>query len=78
MHGTEDNVVPYGTDTITLLGINIEVYGSATIHQKLDQYNIVNDFYTFEGAGHTPFVFNEAYMDTTVVFVRDFLYDLVK
>ena len=78
MHGTEDNVVPYGTDTITLLDINLEVDGSATIHQKLDEFNIVNEFYTFEGAGHTPFVRDEAYMDTTIVFVQDFLYDLVK
>lgn len=77
MHGTNDTVVPYGSDTITILDLNLDVDGSASIHHKLDQYGIENDFYTFQGAGHTPFVFDEAYMDTTIWFVRDFLYDLV-
>jgi pimeloyl-ACP methyl ester carboxylesterase len=81
MHGTEDGVVPYGSGTITILDIGLEVDGSAVIHPRLDEYNIINDFYTFRGAGHTPFVLNppneaEVYMDTTISFVRDFLYDL--
>ena len=77
MHGTADKVVPYGSDTITILGVNLEVDGSSSIHHQLDQYDIKNDFYTFQGAGHTPFVLNKAYMDTTIRFVRDFLYELV-
>lgn len=78
MHGTEDNVVPYGTDEVDLLGISLEIDGSSVIHPKLDEYGIVNDFYTYEGAGHTPFVMNEAYMDVTINFVRDFLYEIVQ
>ena len=77
MHGTDDTIVPYGTDTVTLFDIGLVVDGSASIHNKLDQSGIENDFYTFQGAGHTPFVLNQAYMDTTIWFVRDFLYDLV-
>ena len=82
MHGTADNVVPYGSDTIDILNVNLPVDGSSSIHHKLDQYGIENDFYTWPGAGHTPFVLNppaeaELYMDTTIWFVRDFLYDLV-
>jgi para-nitrobenzyl esterase len=84
MHGTNDNVVPYGSDSITILNMNVVVDGSSSIHHKLDQYGIQNDFYTWYGAGHTPFVLppnapneTEAYMDTTIQFVRDFLYDLV-
>lgn len=82
MHGTADNVVPYGSDTLTLLNIAVEVDGSASIHHKLDQHGITNDFYSWQGANHTPFILNpnslaEAYMDTTIWFVRDFLYDLV-
>ena len=77
MHGTDDHVVPYGSDTITILGIDLDVDGSSSIHYKLDQYSIENEFYTFQGADHTPFVRNQAYMDTTIWFVRDFLYDLV-
>ena len=77
MHGTEDNIAPYGSDTITVLDINLEADGSSSIHYKLDQLGTQNDLYTFHGAGHTPFVSDAAYMDTTIQFVRDFLYDLV-
>ncbi len=81
MHGTDDNVVPYGSDTVDILNVDLPLDGSASVHHKLDQYGIQNDFYTWQGAGHTPFVLNppkvaEAYMDTTIWFVRDFLYDL--
>ncbi|MCS4436677.1 alpha/beta hydrolase [Aquiflexum gelatinilyticum] len=78
MHGNEDNVVPYGSGEITILNIGIEVDGSSVIHPKLDEYGITNDFYTFEGAGHTPFVMNEAYMDITINFIRDFLFQIVQ
>ena len=84
MHGTDDNVVPYGSDSITILNFNVAVDGSSSIHHKLDEYGIQNDFYTWYGAGHTPFVLppnapneTEAYMDTTIQFVRDFLFDIV-
>jgi len=82
MHGTADNVVPYGSDTIDILDAKLPVDGSSSIHDKLDQYGIENDFYTWQWAGHTPFVINppaeaELYMDTTIWFVRDFLYDIV-
>ena len=82
MHGTDDNVVPYGSDTVDILNVGFPLDGSASVHHKLDQYGIQNDFYTWQGAGHTPFVLNppaetELYMDTTILFVRDFLYDLV-
>ncbi len=82
MHGTNDSIVPYGSDTLTILNIAVDVDGSASIHSKLDQHGIINDFYTWQGANHTPFILNpapeaEVYMDTTIWFVRDFLYDLV-
>ena len=79
MHGTEDEIVPYGENgQITILGIDLQMDGSAAIHPKLDEYGITNDFYTYEGAGHTPFVMNEAQMDITINFVRDFLYEIVQ
>ena len=82
MHGTADGVVPYGSDTVDILNVDFPLDGSASVHDKLDQYGIQNAFYTWQGAGHTPFVINppaeaELYMDTTIWFVRDFLYDLV-
>ncbi len=82
MHGTADNIVPYGSDTVDILNVDFPLDGSASVHHKLDQYRIQNDFYTWQGAGHTPFILNrpkkaKAYMNTTIWFVRDFLYDLV-
>ncbi len=82
MHGTADSVVPYGADTLSLLKIAVDVDGSSSIHSKLDQHGIINDFYSWHGANHTPFILNRrsnagAYMDTTIWFVRDFLYGLM-
>ena len=77
LHGDEDDVVPHDSQINTLFGINLVTHGTASIHPKLDQIGTENDFYIFHGAGHTPFVSNSAYMDTTIWFVRDFLYDQV-
>ncbi len=77
MHGTQDDIVPFGSEIITLLGVNLPIDGSSSIHAKLDEIGTENAFYTWYGAGHTPFVASPAYMDTTVTFVRDFLYDQV-
>ncbi len=83
VHGTDDGVVPYGTDTLTTLDINMLVDGSASIHERTEELNLTSAFYSFEGAGHTPFILGggsditSAYMDTTFNFVNDFLYDRV-
>jgi len=34
---------------------------------------VENQFYTFPGAPHVPYLSNAAYMDTSIRFVRDFL-----
>jgi para-nitrobenzyl esterase len=75
LHGDEDGVVPYGDETITTLGVNLPFNGSRTVYQRMEELNIDNSFYTFYGAGHTPFVSDSDYMDTTFWLVRDFLYE---
>jgi hypothetical protein len=81
LQGTEDGTVPYGQDTVTLFNLNLEVAGSGAIHGHLDTANLNVDhaLYTWQGAGHTPFVgfsgIVPTFMDTTFRFVRDFLYD---
>ena len=77
VHGDGDAVMPYGSQINTLFGINLMTHGSGSIHPKLDQLGTPNALYTFPGAGHTPFVSSPAYMDTTIGFVRDFLYNVV-
>ncbi len=76
LHGNEDGTVPYGDEMITTLGVNLPFNGSATIAERMDELQINHSFYTFWGEGHTPFVFDGDYMDTTFWQVRDFLYDV--
>ncbi len=76
MHGTTDNVVPYATDMIYVLGAFpvMIVDGSYSISDYANTIGVQNEMYTYFGAGHVPFVSSVAYMDTTVRFVSNFLY----
>lgn len=80
VHGTADDVVPYDNSVLTLLGINMEVHGSESLHLRAHVLGIPNSFTPFPGAGHTPFVLGtstESYMDTTWWASRDFMYQQV-
>ncbi len=71
-HGTEDNVVPYGTDTLSFslgpITLNIAVVnGSSTVHERLDNAGVPNCFTSWEGQGHVPEAAMGAYYDTTFV-----------
>lgn len=80
LHGTDDDILPYGSEVATVLNLNMKVDGSATIHQKLDELGVENELYSFYGAGHTPFILSpsaETYMDTTIQVIRNFLYNQV-
>merc|ERR1711974_54287 len=76
-HGTADEVVPYGSDSVTILGINYPVDGSSSIHKRADTIGVTNAFYTCVGASHAPESSNTAYRDTGFAFTRDFMYDRV-
>ena len=81
-HGTEDEVVPYGTDTISFdLGfINIYISvvdGSSSVHQRLDNVGVPNCFTTYEGQGHVPEAGLGEYYDTTFVKARNFFASLL-
>ena len=78
MHGTNDQVVPYGTDVITILIFTImRVDGSHSINLRANNIGVQNPFYTWYGADHVPYAgtttVQQAYMDTTVDFVKAFL-----
>lgn len=77
MHGDQDETVPYDEDTVRILDINYPVAGSAAIHRRANEIGVINDFYTFKGAGHVPFVGDAAYMDTTFNFTSAFMYNRV-
>jgi poly(3-hydroxybutyrate) depolymerase len=78
MHGTNDQVVPYGTAVITIIIFTImRVDGSHSINIRANNVGVQNPFYTWYGADHTPYAGTSAaaiaYMDTTVDFVKAFL-----
>jgi acetyl esterase/lipase len=77
VHGTNDNVVPYGSAIINFLGTFpvMEVDGSASIYEQAQKLGIHSDLLTFNGDGHVPYQTNTAKMDQTASFVRDFIYD---
>lgn len=79
-HGTLDDVVPFGSDVIQLLGIYplLGVDGSASVDVRADQVGITNCFEIYEGEGHTPHVSGASanyldYYDTTLNITRNFL-----
>ncbi len=61
-HGTEDNIVPYdeGAPFGFIKGelgekLFDKMYGSKSIHRRLDELHIRNEFHPLEGAEHSPF-----------------------
>lgn len=88
MHGTDDQIVPYGTDFVyinRLLGLSqpdiplIEIQGSYPIHQKAQELGIPNSFYTWCAAPHVPYIGEDsvsmAYMDTLISFTNRGIYE---
>ncbi len=78
MHGNNDGTVPYNRDIASVSGFGIMYLdGSRVIDEHANNIGIQSNFYTFTSAGHVPYYGNNAYMDTTVNFVSDFLVDLM-
>ncbi|MES2627634.1 MAG: T9SS type A sorting domain-containing protein [Bacteroidota bacterium] len=76
-HGTNDGVVPYGSDSVTILAINYPVDGSSVIHERANEVGVKNAFYTYYGAGHAQESASAAYLDSGFTFSRDFMYELM-
>lgn len=83
LHGTTDNVVPYGSAIIYVFQIApVKVVdGSGAIHPYAVSQGVPSTLKTFYGAGHVPYAGTNAaalaYMDTTIQYVRDFLYERI-
>lgn len=78
-HGTDDTVVPYGSSDV-LLGSDLDVHGSASIHEQALRIGLQSHLRPFHGADHVPFSDGpniESYMDTTVEFVKENLWPIV-
>ncbi|MDQ3109777.1 MAG: T9SS type A sorting domain-containing protein [Bacteroidota bacterium] len=78
-HGDNDNTVPYGSAVIYLLGTYplLQVDGSASVAERLDNLGIDNCMETWEGQDHVPEVGTTApalaYYDSTLTISRNFL-----
>ena len=81
MHGNEDGTVPYCSEIINVSGNDIIVVdGSATMKERANHIGLQNPFFTWEGADHVPyvnFIQQPAYMDTTIRYIRNFLFEQV-
>jgi hypothetical protein len=76
MHGTADNVVPYGTSMIYVSGVFpiMIVDGSHTLDSfATAQGGPYSIFHSWAGANHVPYASDASTMDYTVGYVRDFL-----
>jgi len=73
LHGTSDGTVKYNRGIVNPGTALMYLDGSRMLHERACAINVSSDFYTFPGAGHCPYIGNNAYMDTTERFVRDFL-----
>lgn len=78
MHGDEDETVPYGTDMISVVVFDIIVVdGSLTVHTRAEDVGLKHCFKPFFGADHVPHVNNQAYTDTTELYITEFLLSFV-
>lgn len=73
MHGTTDGTVKYNRGVVNPGTPLMYLDGSRMLHERACAINVSSSFYTWPGAGHCPYIGNNAYMDTTERFVRDFL-----
>ena len=74
MHGTNDDVVPYGTSVINVIGFPIFVVnGSSSVAARQNHVGVLNEFYSWQGQGHVPFLSSDVYMDSVFMAVTPFL-----
>lgn len=86
VHGTNDATVPYKTDYFSFNNLKIGILsGSFVVDSMAKILGMKSVFYTFKDAPHVPFSpgvgtleSSTAYMDTTEVLLRDFLFDDIK
>jgi hypothetical protein len=74
VHGTNDPLVPCYFDSARAANsVEAQMFGSCDLKKRAQRIGLPHSFYFFQGASHVPFVFNQAYMDTTIWTIRDFL-----
>ena len=70
-HGSKDMIVPVDSGNVTGVGAGTYVYGSQSIHNKLTEVGILNEFYLVDGASHSSL----AECDDCPEKLRQFIFD---
>ncbi len=77
-HGTKDNLVPYDkgipfADVKGKFGEKLfdTMYGSKSIHKRLDSLHVRNKFYPLEGASHAPYQDKHGHPNQIYFFIQD-------
>lgn len=77
-HGTADDIVPYEEGfPMSKLKPNPsellleKMYGSASIHKKLDELRVYNEFYPIEGGHHAPYQTRDGSLNQYYYFIQD-------
>jgi hypothetical protein len=78
-HGTVDQTVPYGSETIIFLGAFpvMPVEGSGTIHTYAQANGMNEALLDFVNEDHVPWNSDDTKMTQVINFNRDFLYNIV-
>ena len=74
-HGTNDQTVPFGSAMQYAFGVApvVEVDGSNSINEKLNQVGVEHCFEIYEGQDHVPHMTNTFYLDTTLSIMSNFI-----
>jgi hypothetical protein len=74
-HGTNDQTVPFGSAMQYAFGVApvVEVDGSNSINEKMNQVGLEHCFEIYEGLNHVPHSTNAAILDTTMSIMSNFL-----
>ncbi len=77
-HGTADDIVPY-EEGLPMSNLKLnpgealleKMYGSASIHKKLDELRVYNEFYPINGGLHAPYQTRDGSLNQYYYFIQD-------
>ncbi|MFN6342421.1 MAG: T9SS type A sorting domain-containing protein [Bacteroidota bacterium] len=79
VHGDQDQTVPYGSNDFYYAGLKVAyLQGSYSVDSAARLNGMYSQLKTFAGQDHVPFSSNAQYMDTTIKYSAEFLYNMVQ
>lgn len=77
-HGDTDPAVPYVSGNPFSYPVFPTVYGSKSIHRRMDNQHMKNKLVTLDGQGHEPWLLDASLLDTVYKYACPFLLDVLK